>query len=232
MGFGDILVIVILSWVGIQLSIFLALSFSSKNKSIKVKLNSFYKEILTKEGLKVKKLSFFNLGGVSYSHFSGRVSVNLTEIKKHNLEEIKYLIAREILKQKTYEGQGSFASYSLLLRDKIRNRNLIWSLVTASIIFAYTSLLGLPQEQLENLHSLIFLPSNLIILTMAYNTLFSKKHKEDKINLAREMDKYADQTVGGGVSYWRKFKGKRSPRFEPSYEDREKQSLSNSILKN
>lgn len=223
MGFGDILVVVILTWVTAQVGIFIFYNFSTKNKKIKNQLNRFHEELLKKEGLPYKRLSFFNLGGISYSHFNKTVSVNLLWFKL-SIDEIKYLIAREVLKQKTYNGQGSFESYSLLLRDQIRNRNLIWSLLTASIIFAYTSILGLPSEQLETLHSLIFLPSNLIILTMAYNTLFSKKHKKEKINLAREMDLYADKTVGGGEVYWGRFKGKKSSRFEPSYEDREKQS--------
>ena len=223
MGFSDILIGIVLAWVGSETIFFVIYSLSKKNKEIKKQLNIFYEELLKKEGLPYKRLSFFNLGGISYSHFNKKVSINLSWFKL-SIEELKYLIAREVLKQKTYNGQGSFKSYSFLLREQLRNRNLIWSLLTASIIFAYTSTLGLPSDQLENLHSLIFLPSNLIILTMAYKTLLSKNYKNEKINLAKEMDLYADKTVGGGEVYWARFKGRRSPRFEPSYEDREKQS--------
>ena len=206
-----------------QVGIYLFFRFQPKTQ-IKIKsLTLFHKELLNTYHLPYKPLGFFTFGIMPYGFYTKKQKINLFLVNKYSLPELFYLISREVRRQSHMEEKGNVFGFSFLNKQKSREFWFTTLLIWGSIISIYSQSLDLTPEALENLSSLVMLPSNLIIFSGLYIKLFSKKHKKEKHLFHKDLDSWADEIVGGGSSYWGA-KINHRPWGQPSFKDRYEQS--------
>lgn len=217
---SSILFVLAASFILAQISIFVFFSLKKEIQEKKKKLILFHKALIEKEGLTYKPLSFMTFGLVSFNSYSNRLKINSFYLNKFPLPVLFYLVAREVRRQATYESKGLTRSFAVVSRDKIQNLYMTILLLWGSVISGYVRTLDLDTESMERLGSMAMLPANVIILMSLYQRFLSKKSKNIKIEFNKDLDSYADETVGGGMFFWANKIHKRTPFGEPSFKDR------------
>lgn len=220
-----LLMVVVLFVVG-QILIFLGLCFNKQVKLKKQKLSKFYAEKSQELGLKSKPLSFFTLGILLYNPLTKKMKINSYLLWKRPLNELYYLLGRQMRLQASYQGQGKVE----ILRHLNKERALNFWFVGLLLVAAFAGIViqsnyKFATEEFESIQSLLNFPANLVLIYGLYRRFFSRAYRQERISLHKDLDSFSDEHVGGGSSHWEKKLSKRRSKVEPCYKERHTASL-------
>lgn len=214
----NILLTVILLWIGFYVLESIVLYFSRKVRTNKTAITKAHQSLSKEMNLGNSKRWWFNFGGIHYHPYFNRISISLKSLQRHSAQDNIYLLARAIKKQELHQ-QGIEKQFPLQGQQETRNKYIVYLTLWSIVTLAWLQVLGVSVETVEKMQSVVLFPSNFLILKNLYLRFFSKAYKQEVIHLEEVLDDFANQRVGGAERYWSNYKS-RWLKLEPSKESR------------